>query len=393
MPWNEITPMDEKLLFISDWLREQHLPFAHLCQRYHISRKTGYKWVKRYQALNFEGLQEQSRKPHENPNQIPLVIRKRIIALRADSSITPGAKKIQARLKTLYPDITPPSTSSIYNILHAEGLIKRRKRRKPYDRYTRPLHRSTCPNQLWSVDFKGQFKLANGQWCYPLTLMDDYSRYLLGCECQESVATQATIKNFKRLFKVYGVPERIRSDNGAPFASKATAGLSRLSVWWIKLGIHPERIEPGKPQQNGRHERMHRTLKKYIRSQPPAASFKVQQKHFDAFKYAFNEERPHEALGLKTPAKCYHDSARPLPDKLPKPDYPSYFEVKKVGVNGVINWRGHVVYISHLLADEYVGLEEIDEGMFAIYFYEYKLGTIDVKQASVKSVSYLSIKV
>lgn len=201
------------------------------------------------------------------------------------------------------------------------------KRRRRYDSYTKPLKNSSVPNELWSVDFKGQFKLVDGKWCYPLTLMDDFSRYLLGCETQSTVGTSATMKTFEYLFKKYGLPERIRSDNGVPFSSKAAGGISRLSAWWIKLGIHPERIKPGKPQQNGKHERMHRTLKRYA-THLPEHSFRLQQQRFDKFGQAFNEERPHESLNFKLPKDCYQPSKRSYPNKIEPPQYPRYFEVR-----------------------------------------------------------------
>lgn len=392
MPWEELSPMDQKVLFISDWLREKSLSFTQLCQRYSISRKTGYKWIKRYQEMGVNGLYEQSRKPSNHPATIPFTIRKKIIELRTQSVITPGAKKIQARLATLFPEATPPSKSSIYNILHAEGLVHPQKRRRRYDRYTKPLKNSTSPNELWSVDFKGQFKLVNGQWCYPLTLMDDFSRYLLGCETQSTVGTSATIKTFKYLFRRYGLPERIRSDNGVPFSSKAAGGISRLSAWWIKLGIHPERIEPGKPQQNGKHERMHRTLKQYA-TRPPERTFRLQQHRFDKFRQAFNEERPHESLDFKMPKDCYQSSKRDFPDKIEPPQYPRYFEVRTVQKNGAVHWRNSRLYITHLLEGEDIALEEVDDGIYAVYFYFYQLGKLDIRDKQIGSNSYLSIKV
>jgi transposase InsO family protein len=392
MPWTTVKPMDQKILFISDCLRELETPFSHLCKRYNISRKTGYKWLKCYYSNGIDGLSEASRKPHYSPHKISFVVRQEIIKLRTQSFITPGAKKIQAKLKTLYPDSSVPSRSSIYNILNRQGLIqKRRKRSRAYHRYPKPLHRSSAANELWSVDFKGQFKLDTGQWCFPLTLMDDYSRYLLGCEGQKSVSTKPTKSNFKQLFKKYGLPKRIRSDNGVPFASSATAGLSTLSIWWIKLGIHPERIEPGRPEQNGKHERMHRTLKKYT-TYPSARSFKAQQQRFEDFKTAFNYERPHEALAFKTPSDCYQASTISLPIKIPKPDYPSHFSVRKVLHSSVISYLGGAIYISHLLKDEYIALEEFDHDRFNVYFYHYPLGRIDLQHAAQKSVKYTTIE-
>ncbi|MBD3652328.1 IS481 family transposase [Kangiella sp.] len=391
MPWNELKPMDQRIHFISGYLNGNR-SFSQLCQSFGISRKTGYKWVRRYQELGVEGLVERSRRPHSHSRALPRTIQRRIIKLRTESLITPGAKKIQARLRTLYPDVEPPSISCIYNILNREGLVHKQRKRCRVPLYTKPLLRSAQPNDLWSVDFKGQFKLGNGQWCYPLTVMDDFSRYLIGCVGQKNVRTQGARVSFKRLFQDYGLPLRIRSDNGAPFASRATAGLSSLSVWWIKLGIIPERIAPGKPQQNGKHERMHRTLKEAA-TRPPCTNFSHQQHQFERFKQEYNQERPHESLAQQTPDSCYHTSTRPYPKTMPKQEYPSYFEVKKVRSSGVIYWRNGQVYISHLLNGEWIGLYEVDDGIFNVYFGCYKLGSFDIRKKTVGACNYWSLKV
>ena len=391
MPWKEVNPMDEKILFIGDHLRGGR-SLSELCVDYGISRKTGYKWLARYEAAGVEGLHDRSRKPKGHPAQTPYAIRQQIIELRTGSRLTPGAKKIQAKLVELYPDIEPPAVSTINKILRQAGLSKARAPRRRYDRYREPLIHSETPNQLWSVDFKGQFRLGNGQWCYPLTVMDDYSRHLMTVTGQASTNTKDTQAAFTRLFKHFGMPERIRSDNGVPFSSRATAGLSSLSIWWIKLGIHPERIEPGKPQQNGKHERMHRTLKHYT-LKPASRSMAGQQQRFDSFTEAYNTERPHEGLQMKTPAQCYYPSERPFPTQLKQPEYPSYFEVKKVSNNGVIYWQRGMVYIAHLLKDEYIGLDEIDNGIFEVYFGHYRLGRIDVTVPLTAKRNYWSIMV
>ena len=376
MPWNELNLMDNKLLFLADCLRNV-MPFTHLCERYGISRKTGYKWLNRYKESQEEGLKELSRRPHSHPFQTPYHIREKILALRTETYITPGAKKIHRKLTLLYPDVTPPSVTTIHKILTKAGLVvpSRRKHRVPRSKSL--LKPSSEPNELWSVDFKGEFKLQNGKYCYPLTLMDDNSRYLLGCEGQKTVGHISTIKTFKRLFNEHGLPLRIRSDNGVPFASKTAGGLSTLSIWWIKLGISPERIKPGRPQQNGKHERMHRTLKATV-SKPVATSLKCMQDRFERFKDEYNNDRPHESLNQRTPAECYRPSQRELPRKLPDLIYPSYFEVKKVRPSGVIYWKGGQVYVSHLLDGELVGLEEVDNGIYDVYFSFYRLGYIDL---------------
>lgn len=280
MPWKDVKPMDQKILFISDYLR-QTATLSELCRRYGVSRKTGYKWLGRYAQEGVEGLAERRRIPRSHPATTPYVVRQRVIELRTQTRLTPGAKKIHALLQQRYPELPTPAISTINKILSQAGLSKKRAPKKRYDRDPRPLKKSRFPNQLWSVDFKGEFKLGNGRWCYPLTVMDDRSRYLLGVNAQTTTQTEVTRAAFIRLFKVYGLPDRIRSDNGVPFASRATAGLSTLSIWWIRLGICPERIPPGKPQQNGNHERMHRTLKAHT-LKPAKHSMQAQQRCFNS---------------------------------------------------------------------------------------------------------------
>lgn len=392
MPWRDVKPMDEKLLFIADYIRNHHKTFSQLCQQYGISRKTGYKWVQRYEQQGMEGLDERSRCPHQSPLRTPYAIRQAIIELRTQRRITPGAKKLQTLLVERFPNETIPSVTTIYTILRQEDLVSPRKRRTKVMPYAQPFSPVHGPNEVWSVDYKGQMKLGNGQWCYPLTVMDHDSRYLLDCKALSGTAFKAAQQRFIRLFKDHGLPERIRSDNGVPFASRAAGGLSRLSVWWIRLGILPERIEPGKPQQNGRHERMHRTLKKAT-AKPPASSLRVQQRRFDDFRQEYNEQRPHEALKQQTPASRYVDSPLVYPDKLPELHYPEYYQVHKVSSNGVVYSHNGQLYISHLLHGERVGMEEIDDGIWDIYFGPIRLGYIDIRDQRGKSCPYWTLKV
>lgn len=373
MPWTKVNPMDQKVLFLGDYLRGDHAVSV-LCERYGISRKTGYKWIGRYQALGLDGLADKARTPHSHPAKTPYAVRKRIIALRKQSRLTPGAKKIQALLASEFEVL--PAVSTINKILRQEGLAAKRPPSRRYCRYPNALSKPQAPNDLWSVDFKGQFKLGNGQWCYPLTVMDDVSRHLMGVLAQSTTKTEPTQKAFTRLFKEYGLPRMIRSDNGTPFASRAAAGLSQLSMWWIRLGIYPERIEPGKPQQNGKHERMHRTLKEHT-LKPASASMGRQQQRFDAFTEAYNEERPHEALGMNRPSQYYHASSRRYPDTLPALEYPSHYQIKRVGHSGIVYWNNGRGYISHLLAKQDIGLEEVADGVFDVYYSFYKLGRLD----------------
>ena len=392
MPWRDVTPMDEKILFIADYLRGAQPNFTQLCHTYGISRKTGYKWVQRYAAQGADGLDEQSRRPHCSPMQTPYPIRKAVIELRTQSRLRPGAKKLQVLLAERFPHETIPSQTTIYHILREAGLIhpnKKRQRVAPYAQPFAPIH---APNEVWSADYKGQLKLANGQWCYPLTIMDQDSRYLLDCRGLSGTSFQGAKRRFVHLFKEHGLPNRIRTDNGVPFASRTAGGLSRLSVWWIRLGIRPERIAPGKPQQNGRHERMHRTLKKAT-ARPPAASMAAQQRRFDAFQKEYNEQRPHESLHQQTPASHYTNSPRVYPDRLPELQYPDYFEVRTIHSSGIIYRHNGQVYVSHLLEGEQVGLEEVDDGIWDIYFGPVRLGYYDIRDKKGNDTPYWTLKV
>jgi putative transposase len=390
MPWSEIKPMDQKLLFIADYLRET-ASFTDLCNHYGISRKTGYKWVQRYQQLGMDGLNEQSRRPSSCPIRVPYTIQQAIIELRQHRKIRLGAKKIQVLLAQRFPKETVPSKTTIYNILKREHLIHPRAKSRKISPYPQPFAPVKQVNELWSADFKGQFKLRNGQWCYPLTIMDHKSRYLLCCDGMRNTATPATQSAFVRLFKEYGLPQRIRTDNGVPFATRATGGLSKLAIWWLRLGILPERIEPGKPQQNGQHERMHRTLKQAV-TKPPARSMTGQQKLFKLFCDEYNYQRPHEALNQETPASHYTASTREYPDQLPDMIYPDYYDIRRVGASGVTNWRNQRLYISHLLEGEHVGLDEVADGIWKVYFGPIVLGEFDERNVKGHTVPYLTIK-
>jgi transposase InsO family protein len=339
-----------------------------------------------------DGLNERSRRPLHNHTQTPCRIQQSILELRQQYQITPGAKKLRVLLAQRYPNEVIPSKSTIYNILGRAGLVQTRRRKRRVSPYPQPFSPVHEVNELWSVDYTGQFKLKHGQWCYPLTVMDHQSRYLCACDALKGPRLKDTKTAFIKIFREYGLPTRIRSDNGVPFASVARGGLSQLSLWWIRLGILPERIEPGKPQQNGRHERMHRTLKQAA-TRPPSSNMKSQQHRFDAFCQEYNEERPHEALDQQTPSSCYTPSPRSYPEQLPEPYYPGYFEARKVTANGTITCRNKMVYISNLLKNEIVGLEEIDDGLWQVYFGAVKIGRFDERDTKGHTVPYLSIKV
>ena len=390
MPWQEVKPMDQKLLFIADHLRKT-ANFSDLCLDFGISRKTGYKWIARYQQLGLEGLKDQSRCPKQHPLRTPFAVRKAIIELRSGHRDPPGPKKIRVLLEQNGSSHIPSNTT-IYNILRKEGLIRPQRRRKRTPVGRQPFAVVHNPNDVWSADFKGQFKTKDGSWCYPLTVMDHQSRYLLACQNLAGTRLIPTKDEFESLFREYGLPWRIRTDNGVPFASNSPGGLSQLSKWWIRLGIYPERIEPGKPQQNGRHERMHRTLKRSV-VVPPAQTPELQQQEFDAFCYQYNNERPHEGIGQRTPASIYQPSSRSMPDKLAELEYPRYYQINLVHHSGIIHHRGHRVYIAGLLKGEKVGVEEVSNDVWDVYFGPLRLGSFDMQQIKKAKNDYLRLNV
>ena len=375
MPWIERKPMDEKLLLIADYLR-QSADFATLCRRYGVSRKTGYKWVARYRDQGLPGLDERSRRPKVLPAQVPLIVRQAIIDLRGRCGMEQGPKKIQAVLRQRFPDQPVPCRTTIYNVLKQAGLVVPRSQRRRVTPAPGLLRPANTPNVLWSADFKGQFLMGNGQWCFPLTVMDHASRYLLGCQALPAVRQTESQAVFERLFREFGLPDRLRTDNGVPFASLGAAGLSRLSIWWIRLGIQPERITPGRPQQNGRHERMHRTLKRAV-IQPPAQDAQAQQKRFERFCSEYNTQRPHEALGQRPPASVYAPSPRSFPRQLPEMLYPSTLHRHRVSSSGLIYWRRLRIYIGGVLAGQHIGLDAIADGVWDAYFGTVHLGRFD----------------
>ena len=390
MPWQELKSMDLKLLFIADYLRQVYT-FTKLCQHANISRKTGYKWVARYQESGVEGLRELSRQPYNSPLKTPYAVRKEIISMRTQSRVILGPKKIQAKLKIRFPDVQIPSVTTIYNILCKEGLVPPKKQTPRVPACTRKKEPPTACHEQWSIDFKGQFSLITGEICFPLTVMDGYSRFLLGCQGLQSVATDSAKKSLIKIFKEHGLPKRILSDNGVPFAAKAAGGLSRLSVWWVRLGIVPERIQPGKPQQNGRHERMHRTLKEAT-VQPRANSMSAQQCRFNQFRQEYNYDRPHEALKQQTPSSLFTQSLREYPRVLPELEYPSYFNLYQVKKPGVVYALGGQIYISNLLQGETVGFEEVDDGCWDVYFGPIRLGNFDERDEGGNTITYWTLK-
>jgi len=376
MPWEETCVMDERMAFIVDWQREE-MTFAALCRYYGVSRKTGYKWIERYEVEGVGGLQDRSRAPHAHPNAVGEAEEAAIVAARVKHPSW-GPKKVKAWLSSRHPSTTWPAQSTIGTVLEQHGLVKHRRRRRHVPCDPTPL--SACPaaNDVWGIDFKGWFRTADGQRCDPLSLSDLASRYVLRLQAVERPDGEHVWPIVDAAFREFGLPRVMRSDNGPPFASTAAGGLSHLSVRVIKAGVLPERIAPGKPQQNGRHERLHLTLKQETAS-PPAATLRQQQRRFDAFRRLFNEERPHEALGQTPPAQHYNPPAtRSYSGRLREPEYAADHLVRRVRHNGEIKWCNELIFISEALVGEPVGLCEIaDDGSWQVRYGPIELGIID----------------
>ena len=380
MPWKEQKPMDQKIQMLADW-QTKLFSITDLSQKYGISRKTVYKWLNRYEQIGVDGLKELSRRPNSSPGQaseeiIELIIKEKLKNRKR------GPKKIHAQLKRRYPMLEVPTPSTIGHWLKENGLVEARKMRKRVPPYTQPFISCQSPNVVWSADFKGQFYTKDAKVCYPLTVSDNYSRYLLKCVGMPGPRYQGTRAVFVSAFREYGLPDAIRIDNGTPFAGQCIGGLSRLMIWWIQLGIIPERIEKGSPQQNGRHERMHRTLK--LESLDPIAiNMKEQQKQFELFRIDYNNHRPHEALNQESPVKYYEQSSRPYVEKPVEPEYDYSYIVRRVRSNGEIKLNGKMCFLTELLAGQPVGLKELDGGIMSIDYGFYPLGLIDLKKNKV----------
>lgn len=386
--------MSERIRFVT-LHAEKLYTMVELCHRFGISTKTGYKWLKRFEEEGPEGLNERSRAPLNSPRRTSKAVEDLIVAAR-EAHPTWGSKKLLPYLERRLADpalaaaaplkidpvkldlelkgVVLPRRSTATAILKRRGLIptERRPRAKRTHPGGLPLQADE-PNQVWSADYKGEFRTRDGKVCYPLTVTDAHSRFLLGCQCVHSTSADEAIEVFRTLFALYGLPEVIRTDNGPPFSTPAVDGLSQLNVWWTKLGIIHQRITPGRPHENGSHERMHRTLKAEA-TRPPQQNMEEQQVVFDRFRTCFNEERPHEALSMGTPAMFYQSSSRRLPEQLAAPIYPGHLEVRRVKLNGDIHFKPRHVFISTVLAREQVGLEEVDEKIWAVHFYERVIG-------------------
>jgi transposase InsO family protein len=373
---------EERLRFVARLLEGEGM--SEVCGEFGISRKTGYKIFNRYKEEGLDALCDRSRRPVRYANQLPDQVERLIVDLKRDKPHW-GARKIrELLLRRLAGDVRLPAKSTVHAVLDRHGLVKRARERRNRPQGT-PLSAGAEPNALWCADFKGEFKLGNGRYCYPLTVSDHASRYLLLCEAFESTREVPVIEAFQRLFRDRGLPLAIRSDNGLPFASpNGLYNLSRLSVWWLRLGIAIERIKPGHPQQNGRHERMHLTLKKEA-TRPPGLNSLQQQARFDAFVREFNVERPHEALAMRCPAELYTASPRRY-DGLPELQYPWHDRDILVTACGRICMHRKKINISTVLAGQKLGIKEVDDGIWLVSFMHYDLGYIDLEQRTLQTI-------
>ena len=374
MPWQETCPMDERLRFVREH-RRQAVSMSELCRAYGISRRTGYKWLARFEELGEPGLSDRSRAPERHPNATAADLEDVIVEFRR-SHMRWGPRKLRAWLRERIPNRVWPSASTFGEILQRHGLVLPVSVRRRSPPFSQPLAHAEAPNEVWCADFKGWFRTRDGARCDPLTMTDAYSRYLLCARGVERTDGDHVKPVMERAFSEFGLPVAIRTDNGSPFASVGLGGLSRLSVWLVRLGIRHERIAPGKPQENGRHERMHRTMKAETAS-PPAADLRHQQRVFDRFRHDFNDERPHEALGMRTPASLYNPSPRALPRSLPEVDYPKTYELRHVRSNGEIKLGGERLFVSEALIGEVVGLDRLDERYWRLHFGPVPLGCVD----------------
>jgi len=369
--------MEQRIKFVMDVLDGTY-SMSELCSYYNISRKSGYKWLERYQQGGVEALSDRSRAPHSHPYEISRQVKEAILAVKGRFPRW-GAPKIRARLQRIHSNWSSyPAISTIGLFLHKQGLTHPRKRRRKATPTELPLTSGRYSNQVWCADFKGHFRTDDSSRCNPLTISDYSSRYLLCCRHLDRMSYKLTRMRFERVFREYGLPEVIRTDNGTPFSSRGLGGLSRLSCWWIRLGIHPERIEPGHPEQNGRHERMHKTLKDHT-AKPPAKNIAGQRKRFNAFCNEYNNHRPHEALEMRTPSECYSRSPRQFLSRLRDINYETHLQVKRVQMHGGIQYLGRRLFVTESLYGEYVGIEQIDNDKSMIWYCDYPLGEIDHK--------------
>lgn len=382
MPWSKSTKMDEKLRFVARHLEGESI--AGLCREFGISRVTGHKIVNRYKDSGLSALTDRSRRPYRYANQLPFQIEKLIVQIKQEFPSW-GAPKIRERIIQRYNDVPAPATSTVHAVLDRNGLVKRRKRRL-YKAKGTGLSTPTQANDLWCTDYKGEFMLGDRRYCYPLTVTDFHSRYLICCEAMESTREQMAITAFERLFRDYGLPRAIRSDNGVPFSNaNALHGLSKLSVYWLRLGIELERIAPGNPQQNGRHERMHRTLKQCT-TKPPGLNMLQQQDKFEDFVQEYNEQRPHQALNMRCPTELYEASPRPYEGLIPV-EYPFHDKIVTITTCGRVCTQRKKIHLSTVLAGQDVGIKQVEDQIWMVSFMQYDLGYFDLDSCRVEPIA------
>jgi transposase InsO family protein len=379
MPWKVSNYMDEKVKFIGRVLDGEKI--SDLCEEFGISRKTGYKIYERYKSCGLDGLTDRSRRPYRQANQIPYQVERSILGLKKEYPGW-GAPKLREKLIQRYPTITAPAISTVHAVLDRHGLVERRRRRR-YKAEGTPLAAAHQPNGLWCADYKGEFRMGNKQYCYPLTITDYHSRYLLACEALESTKEPFAFSCFEKVFQEYGLPQAIRTDNGLPFSSpNSLYGLSKLSVWWLRLGIAIERIKPGNPQQNGRHERMHLTMKNEV-CRPAAYNILQQQEKLDAFQEVFNNERPHQAIGMRCPSQLYTPSAKQY-QGLPEVDYPFADKAVIVTTCGRICMGRRKINLSKVFSGQKVGITENEDNIWLVSFMHYDIGYFDLEAGRVE---------
>ena len=380
MPWSELKPMDHKIHFVTLSLKGDQ-SMTELCRLFGISRKTGYKWLDRYDRLGADGLNERSRAPQRIPHKTCGEVVDFVIDQRKKHP-TWGGRKIAQKARKIAPHLDLPSETTLHEIILRAGLVKTRRRRRQSPHPGRPVTCPTAPNDVWTVDFKGQFKTKDGRYCYPLTILDEYSRFVLSCQGLRSTGYDGAFKTFRRVFKERGLPKAIKSDNGVPFATIGLARLSLLSVWWIKLGIRPVLIEPASPSQNGRHERMHRTLKRES-TIPAQGNLSAQQRRFNTWSDEYNFDRPHEALDGDYPGEVYRPSTKAYPSKITPHEYPEHYEVRRVTHCRCLKWHNRIVPVCSALRYEDVGLEEVEDGLWAVYFAWKRIGFLDERKNKI----------
>jgi len=365
--------LDERLRFIEAF-KSGHWSMTELCERFGVTRPTGYKWLGRHQVGGRAGLADRSHAPETCPHRTRDDVEALIVEVRQEYGW--GAKKLLQVLRRRYPRRTWPARSTVNEILERHHLLRKNRRRRRWSHPWAAAVHTNQPNQVWPADFKGQFRTGDGVYCYPLTVTDHFSRRLLVCHGLRSVKTAETRPIFRTLFRAVGLPDAIRTDNGAPFASTGIHGLSALNVWWMQLGIVHQRIHPASPQENGTHERMHRELKRET-TRPAASSLRAQQHRFEAFRTRYNDERPHEGIGDRTPSSLWRPSPRAYPERRTPPVYPAHMEIRRISTVGTFRLHTQQLYLSQALQGEDVGLEEVSDGLWNIVYYSTLLGKID----------------